>query len=206
MIKKIIYCLSILFFITGCSSAPVQLEKSKVAYNYKQLKLLEIDEMFSIIDRKMGQFKKTNNVDFVEQALQVALSRPDDDNVLEKTMAQIRLSSNPPEVWEQAVENLVDKAVTALNYPKTSAEDQVTYVVLLQNLLLDYRHDLLTLDESLKFERRMIRKVIDAHIIVSEFARKESSLNLSMHLRSPSEMGIEILKEAETSGPKSKKK
>ena len=204
MIKNIIYCLSLLFWLVGCATPPVIAERSRVTYNYKQLKLLEIDEMFTIVDKKVAQFKKTNNVDFIEEALEACLSRPDDDNVLEKTMAQLRLSANPSEVWEQAVENTVDKAITALTYEKTAAVDQVTYIVLLQNLLLEYRHDLLTLDESLKFERRMIQKIIEARIQVSEEAKKESSLNLAMHLRSPSEVAKDVLKEAD-SRPKSKR-
>jgi hypothetical protein len=188
----VIACL-VTFF--SCSSAPVVSRPTELEYSYSRLKLLDIDEMNDLILKKVKVYRKTKKVVHLEEALMISLSRPNDDNILEKLINTVRFSLETNDEWEGLVESVVDFSVSKLKNETTAPVDQVTYLTALSNLLLEFKPEFYKPDVSPVFEKNITDRIADANIIVSDEARKESSLNSMYAAPNPSELAQNILQE-----------
>ena len=196
MNKFIFIVTGLAFFMLSCSSAPVVSRSSELTYAYSRLKLLDIDEMNDIVLKRVKDYRKSKNQVVLREALLISLSRPDDDNLLEKLMSTVRYTLETNDDWEEIVESIVDESTSRLKDQTTAPEDQVTYLTALSNLVLEFKPELYKPDVSPVFEKNIIAKIADAEIIVSDEARKESSLNSMYAVPNPSILAQNILKEA----------
>ena len=178
--------------------------ESKLPYTYNQLKLYDIDEMVEITEDRMALYKETNDSEKLYEVMTLILARPNDDNILERLMLSIRYTLDSNKLWEESVEVVVDNAVTALKDETTSAGDQISYLMVLQNLLVEFKPEFKKLDISPKFEQNVIKKVAKAEIEVSVEARREANLNLFGKLNSPSDIAKQVLEDIKKIPRKSK--
>lgn len=199
--KKIctsVVSIAIIFFsliaFVGCSSAPVKSQESELSYTYSKLKLLDLDQMSDLIQDRLNRYKKTGNEDLLEDALRICLARPDEDGMVEKLIENIRFSLDSNEQWEELVENTVQKSTDKLKDETTAVEDQVSYLILLENLVAQFRPEFLKQDESPQFESRIIERIAEADIVVSDAAANEQKLNLMNAVFSPSDVAREMLR------------
>jgi hypothetical protein len=188
----LVLAFSVLFF-QSCTSAPVVSNPSKLLYNYGHLKLMDIDDMTELVEARVNAYKETNDREKMIDALTVSLSRPNEDDTAGRLVAAINRSAESDEQWQDFLKATVERSITALSDRATSPEDQVTFLVLLQNWLSEVRPQVLRPNEA-PFERTLVQKIADANIEVSVEADRESSLNLMTRLRSPSVIATEILK------------
>ena len=186
--------IALVFF--GCASnPPVQVSKSRLVYTYAKLQLLDLDQMQELIQGKMNKYLETTNKEFLMDAIRICLSRPDGDSLVEKTFDSIRFRANDTENWEAAVASLTQWAISELKSESTAAVDQVTYLILLENLLAEIKKDFINQYKSPRFETRLFEKIAAANIVVSLAAKNESSLNLMSSLRSPSLLAQTLINE-----------
>lgn len=194
--NKIIFMFSgLVFLFLSCSSKPVVSRTSELPYTYSRLKLLDIDEMNDIVLKRVKDYRKSKNQAVIKEALLISLSRPDDDNLLEKLMNTVRFSLDSNEEWESIVESIVDESTARLKDQGTAPVDQVTYLTALSNLLLEFKVEFYKPDVSPVFEKNITARIADAEIIVSDEAKRESSLNSMYAIPSPSDLAQKILKE-----------
>jgi hypothetical protein len=200
-----VFILAFSFLIlNSCASKKIVKRESKLPYTYNQLKLYDIDEMVEITEDRMALYKETNDSEKLYEVMTLILARPNDDNILERLMLSIRYTLDSNKLWEESVEVVVDNAVTALKDETTSAGDQISYLMVLQNLLVEFKPEFKKLDISPKFEQNVIKKVAKAEIEVSVEARREANLNLFGKLNSPSDIAKQVLEDIKKIPRKSK--
>lgn len=181
--------------LQSCATKKIVKSESKLPYTYNQLKLYDIDEMVEITEDRMALYKETNDSEKLYEVMTLILARPNDDNILERLMLSIRYTLDSNKLWEDSVVVVVDRAVEALKDETTSAGDQISYLMMLQNLLVEFKPEFRKLDISPKFEQNVIEKVANAEIEVSAEARREANLNLFGQLNSPSQIAKQILED-----------
>lgn len=191
MAKSTIIVASLYVFFTlafsACSTAPpVQVNKPRLVYNYAKLQLLDLDQMNEIIQGKVDRYLETGNKEMLMDAIRICLSRPNGDSLVEKSFDSIRFRANSSNAWESAVDSLIQWAISELKSESTAIVDQVTYLILLENLLAELKLDFINQYQSPKFETRIFEKIAAADIVVSQAANNESRLNLMTSLKSPS--------------------
>lgn len=182
------------FLLGGCSSAPVNETPSELIYNYANLKLMDLDQMTDLIQQRVKRYKKTGDDEAMAEALQLCLSRPDEDAMVGKLIENIRFNLESDEQWEELVDGLVEKSIARLKNETTPAVDQVSYLILLENLLAQFRPEFLKQAEGPSFEGDVIGKIAEARLQVSDVAASERRLNLMSTQRSPSDMARDILR------------
>jgi hypothetical protein len=190
--------------LSACSSAPVKREKSQLTYTPAQLRLMEVDEMSAMIGDYVRQFKKTRNDNFAKQALIVALSRPDSDNILDREMQMIENSFERGHEWENTLTSVVDTAANALKEKTCSVQDEVAYTIVLENVLLQARTQFNKTDVDTSYELATLNKIADMDLEVSDAAKHEAKLNSMNSLISPSDIAKKLLEEIQAL-PKSHK-
>lgn len=177
---------SSLMLFVACTTAPLQMEESKLAHTYASLKMLDLEQMSEIVQRKLKSFEVTDNKEFLLEAIKICLSRPNADGMIEKIIGNIRFGLDSKEIWESAVTSVVQQAIDVLKIETTASEDQVTYLLLLDNLILEFRPEFVRQYQSPGFETRLIEKIAAAGVVVSPAVIREGRLNLMTVQKSPS--------------------
>ncbi len=196
MLKLICALTVIQLLLFSCATPPqLQMSESKLEYPYTKLKLLDLEQMFEIIQGKMKQYKKTNNEEFLLESIKICLSRPDGDGLVEKIIDNIRFSLDENDKWEKALEKVVQQSISELRLETTAGEDQLTYLILLENLVSELKPEFIRQYQSPKFETKLIQSIADARITVSKAATTESRLNLMTSQKSPSSMAQTLINE-----------
>ncbi|MEQ1721712.1 MAG: hypothetical protein ABL930_00960 [Pseudobdellovibrio sp.] len=171
----------------------MQTSESQLVYTYSKLKLLDLDQMGEIIQDKLRRFKKSGRETLIVEAISISLSRPNDDSVAEKLLDTIRHTIEAPVVWESSLGSVVQTSIDQLKNETVAPEDQVTYLIILENLVSEFKPQFIKQYQSPKFETRTIEKIAGAQIEVSESATAESRLNLMREQLSPSTLAQSLI-------------
>lgn len=190
-----IFTISALLFSGCASNPPIQPNKPRLVYSYAKLQLLDLDQMNEIIQSKINKYLESGNKELLMDAIRICLSRPNGDSLVEKTFDGIRYRAKSSENWNSAVESLTQWAISELKSEATAVADQVTYLILLENLLVELKKEFINQYQSPKFETRLFEKIAAANIVVSPAANNESRLNLMTVLRSPSVLAQVMINE-----------
>ncbi|MBC7421803.1 MAG: hypothetical protein H7328_13830 [Bdellovibrio sp.] len=172
--------------LISCKSAPVAVQTSELSYTAGRLKVMDLDEISDLMLAKSREFKKTDNPQALKDGLVIAFGRPDEDSVLEKVLSTIRTPMEDHDLWEPSVEELVDKSIAAIKEDTVSAADQVTYGVVLENIIAQFKPDFVKQYKSPGFESRIIEKIANSEIEFSRAAAAERKLNFMKGNLSPS--------------------
>ena len=170
--------LAFITFLVGCASVAPNNDTSQLKYTYARLKIMDLDEMSALALSHAREFKKTDDVTVLQQGLLICLSRPDEDSIVEKTISTIRTPMEDRNLWESSVEQLIDQSAAVIKDKNQSSADQVTYSIVLENLISELRPDFMKQYKSPGFETRMIEKIAASETELSDPARAERKLNL----------------------------
>lgn len=182
--------------LLGCASKPpTQVRESQFFYTYSKLQLLDLDQMNEVIQGKLENYKSTDNAEFLLDAIKICFSRPDGDSLVEKLIDKIRFSTDSGENWEKAVETLTLRAIDELKIQTAAPVDQVTYLILLDNLISEFKPEFIRQYQRPGFETRLIEKIAAAKIEVSPLAVSEIRLNLMTSVSSPSHLAQFLINE-----------
>jgi hypothetical protein len=192
-------------FISGCASSHGIKDKSQLEKPYSQLKVMDLDEMSDLLYEKAREFKKTDDPAPLQKGLLICLSRPNEDGLLEKVISIVKTPLEDSDNWESAVNTIVDQAVTALKSDSASASDQVTYGIVLENLVAEFKPAFQKQYQSPGFETKVIEKIANADIEYSNRAISERKLNLMRGLVSPSQFAKKLIERKEESVSATKK-
>lgn len=173
-----------------------------MTYNYAKLKLMDLDEMTDVIQNRVNRYKNTGNEELMAEALQICLSRPDEDGMVDKLIENVRFNLDSDEQWAEIVDGLVDKSIAQLKNETTPVTDQLTYLILLENLIAQFQPEFIKQYQSPSFETEMIEKIAQADIQISEAAAAERQLNLMTTQRSPSDIAKALVSARERVAPR----
>lgn len=169
---------------------------------------MDLDEMAALMQNRFKEFKKTDDSRYLQEGLLICLSRPDEDSGVEKVISTVRTPLEDNSLWESSVESLINESAAAIKDPARSSADQVTYSIVLENLISELRPEFIKQYKSPGFESRMIEKIAREDIELSAPAKAERKLNLMRGSFSASQVAQKLIDKREEAlkGEKKKKK
>lgn len=187
-IKSLLLGLSVFasLLIFGCSTTTKNHEPSRLAVRYSYLKILDLDQMTNLMQKSVKEFNQTEDSQRLKEALLICFARPDEDGVIEKILAIVRTPLDDRNLWESAFEELQDQSLEGVKNDNLSTVDQVTYSVVIENVLSELRPFFIKQYASAGFETRLVEKIAQADIQLSSEAKNERKLNLMKGYVSPS--------------------
>lgn len=193
---KSLFSLLIFSLFFSCASTPTSERKeSQLTYSYTQLKLMDLEQMSDLIQDRMSRYKKTEQAHLLDEAFTICFTRPNQDGMVEKLVENIRYGLDSEEQWQELVQNNVQKAIERLLSEETSVSDQVGFLILLQNLLAEFKPDYERQDESPQFESSIVDRIASAAVPLREEAVNDAKLNLMFIPYSPSVVAQELIEQ-----------
>ncbi len=192
--------------ILRCASTAPSSGNSEYPTSYSQLKLLDLDQMSELLQKKVSEFKRTDNPEALKLGLQLCLSRPDEDDLVEKTISILRNPLEDINQWEASVQEISDKAIAHLKNKEAHSTDQITAGIILENLTAEFKPAFVRQYQSPGFEARIIEKIAAADVEFNSKAISERKLTLMRGAASPSVIAQRLLDERKEFLKKAEKK
>ncbi len=167
---------------------------------------MDLDEMSNLMLGYAKEFKKTDDARNLQEGLLICLSRPDEDSGVEKVISTVRNPLEDHDLWESSVQELIDQSVAVIKDPTQSSGDQVTFSVVLENLISELRPEFIKQYNSPGFETRMIEKIAAADVELTDPARAERKLNLMKGSFSASQVAQRLIDKRDEALKNAKKK
>ena len=163
------------------------------AMSYNRLKLMDLDQMTELLQQKVKEFKRTGRTEALQEGLQICLSRPDEDTLVEKTISIVRNPLEDIDQWESSVENLVDTNLEIFKNMKAHSSDQVTAGIILENVISEFKPQFQKQYVNPGFESRIIEKIAAAKVEFNRKAVSERKLTLMRGAVSPSLLAQKLM-------------
>ncbi len=179
--------------IISCATSSPSSGPAENAMSYSHLRLMDLDQMTEFLQQKVKVYRRTDNPEPLKQGLQVCLSRPDEDHMVEKTLPLVRDPLEDLGAWETAVEELVDKNLEILKNKNAHSSDQVTAGIILENLIGEFRPAFVKQYQSPAFETTTIERIAMAKVEFNREAVSERKLTLMRGAASPSLIAQKML-------------
>jgi uncharacterized glyoxalase superfamily metalloenzyme YdcJ len=202
--KKIIIflsCVSLnLISIVGCQTNPKSesstnsevvdqvFDQIEMRYSYKNLKIVDLDQMMELLDAKLQEYKRTDDISKLREGALIAFSRPNEDRTLEKVISVVRNPLEDEGEWLNTIQAMVDQSIAKITNEKEDIIYQVTAGIVLENIIADARPLFIRQYKTGGFETDLIEKIADSYAIYSKAAKAERRLNLMRSSSSPSEI------------------
>ena len=180
-------------FLISCASSDGANHSAEIQMSYKKLKLLDLDQMTEIMQQKVKAAKTSNSLQPLVDGLEIFLSRPDEDGLVEKTISLIKNPLDDNNAWEPTVDALVDKSITIMTSKDSNPTDQLTAAFILENLIAEIKPEFTKQYQSSGFETRTIERIAKAEIEFSAAAVQERNLSLMRDTAGPSKVAQQVL-------------
>lgn len=180
-------------------------------YKYNELMIKDYDEMNSMVESFIqksrdlagddeGHGNDAAAVEQLREAMKLIYSRPDSDNMVAKLTSEVRRELLSYSAFEDTVASVANEAINNAKNTNNSPSVQSTALFILENVLGQIRPEIANNNNQLL--RRVMEKIRDAHIKISEDVFKDRKLRGMFKTNNPSEVADEMLKKM----PKEKKK
>lgn len=186
-----------LFVLSSCSSVSPKNDTSQLKYTYARLKIMDLDQMNDLMLESAREFKKSSDPKALQEGLLICLSRPDEDALVDKVIDTVKTPMEDNGLWESTVASLIDESVAVIKDSTRSSADQVTYSIVLENLISDLRPEFIKQYKSPGFESRMIEKIAATEVELNSQAKAERKLNLMKGGVSPAQIAKRLLEKRE---------
>lgn len=196
---------SIIFALTlaSCGGSPTRhdgpgldltkdFERVQAPMSYKSLATLDLDQMSDLVQVKLNEYSKQNNLQALREAAMIVLARPDDDGMVEKILSTVRNPLEEEGQWQPTVEALVRQGVETLQNSEASQTDQVTSGVILENIIAEFKPLYIKQAQTGGFETSIIDFIADSNISYSKNASRERGLYLMRNNLNPSQIAKKI--------------
>ncbi len=180
-------------FLISCASSGGNSRSQEIEISYRKLKLLDLDQMTEMLQQKVNAFKKTNSLEPLQEGLEICLSRPDEDGLVEKTISLIKNPLDDNDAWQSAVDSLVEKSIRIMKSSDSHSSDQLTASFILENLIAEMKPEFVKQYRTTGFETRVIERIAKAEIEFSKTAVQERNLSLMRGTAGPSRVAQQLL-------------
>jgi hypothetical protein len=183
---------------------------AKLEYSANQLLMKDSEQMTALIlkkiknasdlQAKLGDSDDSPETDAqsiaeLQDAMRIALSRPDQDGLRGILFARVHRELNDLDANDKVLTNLIHEAILALKSKRQDDTSQATYIILLENLMAEIRPEM----DTHKSYKSMIESIRDAKIKITSEMKSKEMLTLMQDPVSPSVTADKIL------SPKSRK-
>ena len=193
-------------FLISCASSNVTTGTKEIEMSYSRVQLLDLDQMSELMQQKVKLFKSSNSLQPLQQGLEICLSRPDEDGLLDKVISIVKNPLDDNDAWESSIEELVNKSIGMLKNNGVHPTDQVTSAVILENIIAEFKPSFFKQYQSPGFETRIIERIASADIEFSKAAQSERKLNLMRSTSSPSAIAQRLIENKTDTVKKNKSK
>lgn len=196
--KKNILLLSVSFFLFSCSSSSkdysntnnridgaASYESIEINLNYKNLAILDYDQVNDLINEKIKDYQKYNNTQSLKEAALMVFSRPDTDGVVSKVLSLARSPLEDENIWESTLVQIVRQSVDRMKSDAISAEQQVTAGVVLENILSEIKPEYKKQYDKGGIETDIVEFIVSQNPRYSQKANKDRALTLMKSNPSP---------------------
>jgi hypothetical protein len=182
-------------------------------YNYSDLMISDYDEMNQQVQvRIRNAHKKTKGGDDnsgdkeaigeLRDALKLVFSRPNSDNMVSKLTPDLRRELGDFSAFEDTISSIVAESLSQVKDDTNSVAMRSTALFVLENALSEIRPEVSKNEDM----RRIVQRVADAKIKISEDVIKDRKLRSMFKTRNPSDFADEILKSQPKKDAKEKAK
>lgn len=197
-VNKIIFKLnfwSLFFIIIGNLVSPSTNATNKEIYVYHRLIMKDLEQMDKFVQERIQKAKTTgqNKEELLYEALLTLFSRPNLDNLIEKIAPSLHAELATQDLQEKLYSQLITEALTAIkpsNAEKTKIETQLTYLIVLENWLVEFRPKIKSPEI-----KKWYQQIADNNIKLSKKQLKHAQVQMPYNLKNPSQLAKEILKQ-----------
>lgn len=164
---------------------------SVLPYTSAQLQLKNLDEMVGLVKLRVrrAQSGTDDKVAALREALRIVYARSNEDFLTEKLISEVKPILEEEEAWQSSIEDLAFESAARLNKPEgLKPAVQLTYIIILENLLADLKPQV---GES--WVRTLVERIRDAEIVVTKEARSERELNMMKAVINPADIAAKIV-------------
>lgn len=172
-------------------------EKIETRVTYRNLTILDLDQMMDLVNQKLSDYKKNNNVQALKEAAGIVLSRPDSDAVVSKIISFVRNPLEDENQWESTITTLVKQSIETMKDKNANPAEQVTSGIILENLLADFKPVYKRQYKTGGFETDVVEYIASSESVYSKKANGERSLTIMKANSSPSRIAEALVKEKE---------
>lgn len=177
--------------------------QSAPRYKYGELQIKDYDEMLTMVkvhtkaankilrQTTEGEQPEPKVVEELRTALQLMLSRPNQDNMLAKLLPEVRKELANLSAFDDSLAGIVVEAIEGLNNEKLPTVYRVTSHFILENVLSEFKPEIRDKEDL----RKIFENIRDAKIKVPEEVKKELKLRSMFKAESPSERAGRIVAE-----------
>lgn len=176
---------------------------AKVEYDSSQLMMQNSEKVTELVRKRIQRASEVQEqqdesatvmaepeaLEYLKDAMRIALARPDQDGLRGILFARIRRELSDLNSTEVVLSQLADESLAVLNDKKAVVAHHATYILVLENLMAEIKPEL----EKNKTFREMVEKIRDADIKVSKDVQSQQKLKLMQTPVSPSKTASSIL-------------
>jgi|GEM_PF-5623660 len=185
--------------LTSCSSSgrretrPIEYNGpgSVLPYTSAQLMLKDLDDMTRLTQLRIRRAKsgREDAGAALREALRVIYARPNEDFLTEKLIGDVRNELEEIDEWENSISDLAYEAAARIANPRDlKPAVQLTYVLILENLLADLKPLAKT-----AWVRKIIIDIRDANLNLTPEASRERAMKMMKEAIDPSTIAAKII-------------
>lgn len=197
--KLVLAAFALGFIAIGCASSSKGPRKEisyagggyPLRYTSSQLALKDLDDMNRLVQLRLRGVRsgQADAVGLLRESLRIIYSRPNEDFMSEKLIGDVHSELADRDEWESSIKDLAEESAARLqNVEGMSPAVQLTYLIILENLLSDFKPDV-----NEPWVREWITEVRDAQIKLTREARNERAMKMMKEVKSPSDIAAGIL-------------
>lgn len=208
LLKIIFLAFLNIFFTASCATttssgnktfdASRDYDRIQSTISYRNLATLDLDQVNDLVQLKLNDFAKQNNVQALKEAALIIFSRPDDDGVVEKVLSNIRNPLEEENEWQNTVVALVRQSVETIRNDQASAADQVTAGVTLENIIAELKPAYIKQYKTGGFDTDVINHIAESGAHYSKAASNERGLYLMRNNLDPVQLAKKIVSAKES--------
>lgn len=166
--------------------------------SYRNLATLDLDQVNDLIQVKLDDFTKQNNVQSLKEAALIIFARPNDDGVVEKVLSNVRNPLEEENEWQNTIISLVRQSVETVKNDDATAVQQVTSGIILENIIAEFKPMYIKQYEAGGFETEIIDYIAESDVTYSKAASKERGLYLMRNNLNPTQLAKKIVASKES--------
>jgi hypothetical protein len=172
----------------GAQHAPIPM-----MFNYRQLRIQDVDQIMALLYERVAEFKQTDDIVKLQEGVQIAYSRPDEDRLIDKVISVVKVPLEDEEQWPATLEALVHQNLERMKDESLKSSEQITAGIVLENLVAEIRPAFVKQYTTGGLETRLMEKIAVASVQYSRAAESERKLILMRSTASPNALARRLL-------------
>lgn len=164
---------------------------AKLEYQSTQLITKDLEQMSELFQNKTKLAKKDadNQNEYYKEAVTLLFSRPNEDGLIDTVFNNVKYSWADEGLYSIIFKAVTREAIDEIKNEKASLKDRVTYWVILENVMSEFKPKLNSKDA---LAQEIFSQIRDANIEISSKLKNERKLTSMKEAASPSKVAEKI--------------